>query len=86
MPTLLQYKECRHYSYITSKIINMLPALLVHEECLHYYYIQTADFIMILERALWALASSCGGAACLGGTRVNPRGRPQESGGDSKAI
>ena len=42
--------------------------------------------LILLERALRALASSSGGAACPGGTRGQPRGRPQESGGDSKAI
>ena len=40
-------------------------------------------FISKLEKALRAFASSSGGAACPG---VNPRGRPQELGGDSKAI
>ena len=42
--------------------------------------------LYILERALRALASSSGGAACPGVPGVNPGGRPQESGGDSKAI
>ena len=41
---------------------------------------------ILLERALRALASSSGGAACPGGTQGQPQGRPQESGGDSKAI
>ena len=39
-----------------------------------------------LERALWALASSSGGAACPGGTQGQPEGQPQESGSDSKAV
>ena len=40
------------------------------------------DLYYILERALRALASSSGGAACPGGTR----GQPQRSGGDPKVI
>ena len=42
--------------------------------------------MVILERALRALASSSGGAACPGGTRGQPRGSTPGSGSDSKAI
>ena len=42
--------------------------------------------LIILERALRALASSSGGAACPGGTLGQPGGQPQESGSDPKAI
>ena len=43
-------------------------------------------FYRVLERALRALASSSGGAACPGGTRGQPGDQPPESGDDSKAI
>ena len=39
-----------------------------------------------LERALRALASSSGGAACPGGRGVGVRGQPRGSGGDPKVI
>ena len=44
------------------------------------------DFIYLLERALRALASSSGGAACPGGRGVGVRGQPRGSGGDPKVI
>ena len=47
---------------------------------------EESGFYLKLEKALRALASSSGGAACPGVPGVNPGGRPQESGGDSKAI
>ena len=37
------------------------------------YYLSKTQLINILERALRALASSSGGAACPGGTRGQPR-------------
>ena len=40
--------------------------------------------LKLLERALRALASSSGGAACPGGRGVGVRGQPRGSGGDSK--
>ena len=39
-----------------------------------------------LERALRALASSSGGAACPGGRGVGVSGQPRGSGGDPKVI
>ena len=52
----------------------------------HCVMVSRQGFLRSLERALRALASSSGGTACPGGTRGQPRDRPQESGGDSKAI
>ena len=48
--------------------------------------LNTLFFFIILERALRALASSSGGAACPGGRGVGVRGQSWGSRGDPKVI